>query len=220
MVSQRRVLFVHVDGVHSDIGNVDNLRLEAVDDDPLVLGLAKHKWFAVFEHQLGVGLGLPVKQVTKSHVIEDVAVLVDLNQRGALVLKSAGQHLGHVLGLTVDGPRHKCRVCTECQRERPEGVVQGAHRRGLGVFADLGGGGVLAFGKTVDLVVEKNDVDVEVSPERVNQVVAPDGKGVAITGDDPHAELWASDLEPGRDCGCAPVDGVEAVRVHVVGEAA
>ena len=44
--------------------------------------------------------------------------------------------------------------------------------------------------------------------------------GVAVAGDDPHVEVGPSDGQAGRDRGCPPVDAVDAVRVHVVREAA
>ena len=51
-------------------------------------------------------------------------------------------------------------------------------------------------------------------------MVAADAEAVAVAGDDEDGELGAGGLEAGRDGGGAAVDGVEAIGVDVVGEAA
>src|SRR6185503_1652469 len=79
---------------------------------------------------------------------------------------------------------------------------------------------VLALCETVDSVIEQDDVDVEVAPDRVNQVIAADRKRVPVSGDDPHRQLGVRSFYPGRDCRCSPVDAVKPVGVHVIGEAA
>jgi hypothetical protein len=68
-------------------------------------------------------------------------------------------------------------------------VVQRAHRRRLGDLAELGGRRVLALGQPVDLVVEQQDRQVDVAPQRVDEVVAADRQPVAVTGDDEHLEV-------------------------------
>src|SRR5262249_6571464 len=78
----------------------------------------------------------------------------------------------------------------------------------------------LALGQTVDLIVEEDDLDVDVAPEGVQQVSGADGQAVAVAGDDPDGEVRTSHLQAGGEGGSATVDGVEAVGVHVVREAA
>jgi hypothetical protein len=104
------------------------------------------------------------------------------------------------------------------QRERVERRVDAAHRARLRLLAELGRGRVLALGEAVDPVVEHHHVDVDVAPEQVNEVVAADGQRVAVAGDEPDAEVGARRLEAGRERGRAAVDGVKAVRLHVVRE--
>src|SRR5262249_57870755 len=79
---------------------------------------------------------------------------------------------------------------------------------------------VLALGQPIDAVVEHQDAEVEVAAEHVDQVIASDGERIAVARHDPYRELRPRDLEAGRDGGCATVDGMEAVGVDVVGEAA
>ena len=68
-------------------------------------------------------------------------------------------------------------------------VVDGAHRRALGHLAQRRGRRILPLGQSVDAVVEEHDVDVEITPDGVDQVVAADAQGVAVAGDDPHREV-------------------------------
>src|SRR6185503_2977262 len=79
---------------------------------------------------------------------------------------------------------------------------------------------VLALREAVDLVVEQNDLEIDVAPERVDHVIAADRQAIAVAGDHPDIEVGARDLEARRDRRRATVDRVEAVRVHVVREAA
>jgi hypothetical protein len=145
-------------------------------------------------------------------VVEDVAVLVDLDQRGAAVLGRRAQHRGQVLAVGVDGAGHEGGLGAERQRERVERRVQRAERRGLGDLALLGGRRVLALGQPVDPVVEQQDLQVDVAAQRVDQVVAADRQRVAVTGDHPDGQVGPGGGEAGGDRRGAAVD-----RVHPVG---
>jgi len=106
------------------------------------------------------------------------------------------------------------------QRHRVERGVDRAHRRGLGDLADLRRRRVLTLGETVDPVVEQQDRQVDVAPERVHEVVAADGQRVAVPGDDPDRQVRTRCRQPGRDRRRPAVDRVHAVGVHVVREPA
>src|SRR2546422_4132758 len=69
-------------------------------------------------------------------------------------------------------------------------------------------------------VVEEQDRDVHVPPERVQHVVAADREPVAVPRHDEHLEIRARQPEPGGDGRRAAVDRMEPVGVHVVREAA
>ena len=56
-------------------------------------------------------------------VVEDVAVLVDLDEGRALVLGGGAQHLGDVCAVGVHGARDEGRLGAERERERVERVV-------------------------------------------------------------------------------------------------
>ena len=72
--------------------------------------------------------------------------------------------------------------------------------------------------KPVDLVVEEQDLEVDIAAESVDQVVAADREGVAVTGDHPHREVGPGGGDTRGDGRGPPMDGVHPVGVHVVGE--
>src|SRR5699024_8836584 len=72
----------------------------------------------------------------------------------------------------------------------------------------------------VDPVVEQQDVEVDVAAQGVDEVIAADGHGVAVAGDHPDGLVLAGGDQSGGDGRRAAVDGVHAVGVEVVREAA
>src|SRR5699024_12386481 len=70
-----------------------------------------------------------------------------------------------------------------------------------------------------DPVVEEQDRHVDVAAHGVDEVVAADGEGVAVAGDDPDREVGAARGQAGGDGRGAAVDGVHPVGVEVVREA-
>ena len=75
---------------------------------------------------------------------------------------------------------HKRSLCTNRQHRRREWLLDSAERRGLGYFAQLRGRGVLTFGQAVNLVVEQNQVQVDISAASVDKVVTTNRQRVAI----------------------------------------
>ena len=78
-----------------------------------------------------VGPGVLVEDRVERAVVEDVAVLVHLDERGALVLVRPPEHLDHVLAVHVVGAGDERRLGAERDRDRVERVVERAERRRL-----------------------------------------------------------------------------------------
>ena len=77
---------------------------------------------------------------------------------------------------------------------------------------------ILSLRQSIDAVVEHDDVQVNISSNAVHQVVASDAKRIAISRDDKHGQVGASDFETARKGRCTTVDRVHAIGVHVVRE--
>ena len=54
----------------------------------------------------------------------------------------------------------------------------------------------------------------------MQQMVATDAERVAITRDHPHHQVWPARLQAGSNGGRAAVNGMEAIRIHVIRETA
>ena len=66
---------------------------------------------------------LPFAEQVERAVVEHVAVLVHLHERGSPVRSRAAEHLGHVLTVVVDRPRHERGLGAQRQGDRVERVV-------------------------------------------------------------------------------------------------
>ena len=207
--------------VLADVGDVDDLEaaVGAPRDSALALDAEADRLAGDQPDLVGV-LDVLVGQRRERAVVEHRAVLVDLDERGALVGRRGAQHLSEVALVAVDRPRDERRLGAERERDRVERLVGDAERRRLRDLAELGGRRRLALGQPVDLVVEQQDLDRDVPPQRVDQVVAADRERVAVAGHDPDREVLAGRGEAGRKRGGAAVDPVHPVGVHVVGEPA
>ena len=124
------------------------------------------------------------------------------------------------LAIDVDRTRDERRVGAERERDRVKRMIDRSGRCRLRHLAHLGGRRVLPLRQAVDAVVEHQNVDVEVAAQDVDEMVAADRERVAVAGHDPDRQLGARRFQAGRDRGRAAVDRMEAVRVHVVREAA
>ena len=87
-------------------------------------------------------------------VVEDVAVLEDLQECRALVMRRGSQRFLQMRQVHVDRSRDEGRFRTDRQRQRIERPVQRPHRRRLRHLAELRRRRVLALRQTVDPVVE------------------------------------------------------------------
>jgi hypothetical protein len=160
-----------------------------------------------------------VGDVREGAVVEHRAVLEDLDERGARVLGGGAQDAG--------------RCCLSRSTVRATNVALGpsASDTGLnGSSIDPNGVDFVTFPRSrrrrdltlrepVDLVVEEQDLDRHVAPQRVDQVVAADRQRVAVAGHDPDREVVARAASPVASAGAAAVDAVHPVGVHVVREA-
>ena len=81
------------------------------------------------EHCISIGLA---GDVFKCGVVKDVAVLVDLNQRGALVLGGTTEHLLHVCTVHVMRTGHESSLCSDRKSDGIKGCVYGTNRCRLG----------------------------------------------------------------------------------------
>ena len=78
----------------------------------------------------------------------------------------------------------------------------------------------MAFGQTVDAVVQQNHVQVDVTAYGVDEVITADGETVTVTGDLPYRQVGINNLGTCRDGGSTSVNSLHCIRIHVVGQTA
>ena len=144
----------------------------------------------------------------KAPVVEDVAVLVDFQERGASVAVRPAHHRLHVLGIAVHRTGDERCICAECKRHGIERMVDRPVGRTLRDFALLRGGAVLPLRQAVYLVIEQQDLHVYVAAQEVDQVIPSYGEGVAVSRDDPYVQVGAACLESRGNGRGASVDGI------------
>ncbi len=213
-------LVVNDDLAAGDVGGVRDLEPETtrLAHDALLPRPAERDRLTVLQtDQHRVAAGRVLQHVERT-VVEDGTVLVDLDEGATLVRGGGTQHRVQVLAVGVDGTGHERRLRAERERDRVERGVAGADRRRLGDLAELRRGRALPLGQPVDPVVEHQDLEVDVTAECVDEVVAADRQRVTVTADDPYRQVWTADRETRRDRRCPAVDRVHAVGVEVVRE--
>ena len=87
-----------------------DFRQRAVHPYAPVAILAKHHWLAVFEIQHAIGTNRTFSEMIERVVVKDVAVLVDLDKRNALVLRSRFNHRAEMFDVDIDRTGHKRRL--------------------------------------------------------------------------------------------------------------
>jgi hypothetical protein len=100
------------------VGHLDGEHLAAVlvADHAVLAVAAEPDRLPVLERDDRVGLGVLVLDRVERAVVEDRAVLVDLDQRRATVGSGRRQHRGEVPAVGVDRARHEGRLGAESQR--------------------------------------------------------------------------------------------------------
>ena len=66
------------------------------------------------------------------------------------------------------------------------------------------------------LDIKKDDLEPDIAPHGMDEMVAADGKSIAVAGDDPNRQFRPRHLQAGGNGRGAPVDGVHAIGFHVV----
>src|SRR5262245_14540556 len=164
---------------------------------------------------------LTLGQVSKSAVVIDVTVLIHFDEGRALVGSSPLDSGDEMLCICINSARHKRRLSTNRHAERIERMI-GDPQRGRfdPLLSEFRGRGILSFGKPVDTVVKEHDLHIHIAPQDMQQVITPNTESITITRDYPYHEIGPARLEPCGNGGRTAMNGVEAIRMHIVGEAA
>jgi hypothetical protein len=54
----------------------------------------------------------------------------------------------------------------------------------------------LPLGQSVNFIIENNNVDVDVPPKKVNEMISADRHGIPVAGDHPHTQPGIGAFHP------------------------
>ncbi len=196
------------------------LRLTVSEDNAFVIVFSEDKRLAVLQNQAMIVANTLVSGIREGAVVEDSAILVDLNEGCALMQGGAVQHHAQVCVVDVDAAG-----CERCfgpngYRQRSQRVVYHSVRGCLRLLSLFRCRGILPLGKPVNAVVKQQNVYVNVASDGMEQVVSTDTEAISISGDDPDGEVRSSEFDAGGNGQSSAMDAMKAVGVEIVGEAA
>ena len=114
---------MHHDPIGQDVCRLDDLQLEAGLHHAVLAALAERDRLAMADinHTF---LGAVLAQRVERAVVEDRAVLKDLDKRRTTMRSRGPQHLREALAVRIQRPSDECRLRTQCHRYRVEREVQ------------------------------------------------------------------------------------------------
>jgi hypothetical protein len=201
------------------IGEIDHLHRKTIEPNPFVSVLSKDHRLAMLEFDRGVVASGFVLGIAERSIIEHVAVLIDLDKARTAMVRRSLENCSEVFDVAVNGTGDERRLGANCHTDRIQRVIDHPHGGTLGDLPLDARRRVLPLGQTVDSVIEQHDIQIDVSAEQVNEVVAADAECIAVARDDPDTQVWSRQLQPCCYRRRATVDGVDSVRVDVVGKA-
>src|SRR5438128_5273426 len=109
----------------------NHFRIHSVQAYALVAVLAENERLTVFEVQGVIRLDAFVGGVIENAVVEDLAVLINLNECRAFMSRGAFQSLRQMIDVDVHGSGDKSSFGADGQRQRPQGIVDRSQRTGF-----------------------------------------------------------------------------------------
>ena len=184
---------------------------------PVPLGAEQQRLAVLHEQLVLSGHGL-VGEVRERGIVEHDAVLEDLDERCAGVGVGLLEHIHQVRLVDIHRTRHEPRSDPQGHGGRTDRIGHRAAWRGGRQRAPLGCRRDLALGQTVDLVVEQDDIEIDVAPQGMHQVISANTEPVAITRNHPDVEVGIRQLGARGHRWSPAVNRVKTVGGHVVGE--
>ena len=111
-------------------------------------------------------------------------------------------------------------LCSNGDADGIDWVFDRAVRARFGTLSGLGSRRVLPLGKTINTVIEEQDIDVDITSKCMQEMVATNRQGVAVTGGDPDLQIGPGAFEAGSQRGGTSVNRVNSISIHVIREAA
>lgn len=201
------------------LSKLDDFQIETVLNETEFIIFSKEKWLAMFDEYGVSGTALLAVDFVVSTVVEDNAILQDFTNGASLMFIRRFQNLYRSGPVGSYGAGEEVAAGTETELCRAERIFHGAVRTRFAHETSRRRGRILALGQTVDSVVQKNHVQIDIPSVGMYEVIAADGEAVAVTADLPYRKFRIGHFATRGD-GCSPaVDSIHAVGVHIVRQA-
>src|SRR5690606_23711152 len=107
---------------------VDYLRIESIEPYALVTCCAEDEWLAIFEEQCFLRLRSFLCEYFEGPIVEDVAILIDLEEGSTFMLIRPDQHRLQVFRIAIHCSRYKRSIGSDCKSERIEWMIDASER--------------------------------------------------------------------------------------------
>src|SRR5204863_2684556 len=101
--------------------------------------LAEDHWLSVLQHKYSFISNRPLCEIFECAIVEDIAILIDLNKRSAFMMESFFESCRQVLCVDIDRAGNKGSFCSYRHAERIERLLYCAHRTRFRFLAELRG---------------------------------------------------------------------------------
>jgi hypothetical protein len=129
--------------------------------------------------------------------IKSDAGCVKVKKGKSLMPEPFNQGSGNALGIPCKEAGHKSGTIRQSHQRRIEGRVRAPLGRGLGFETDGRAGRRLSFGETINGIVKKQVLDINVSPDSMRQMTASNAQPIAVSTYGAYGQLWIGQFHTG-----------------------
>ena len=159
---------------NSALTDGDDLELFVYQDETLVPVLSENHPLTMSQNYRAVSFDFFVGDLAVRAVIVDDTIDKHLCHGASVVFGGSHENLLIQLQLRIYASCKECAACAHYEGTGIEGMLHGSVRGCLGNLAEGRCRGILTFCQSVDTVVEQDDVDVDITPDGVDEMVAAD----------------------------------------------
>ena len=191
-------------------------KFQAFQHDTLFIVFAEQHLFAVAQENRTVGTKFLIDNLFMDTVVKDHTVHQHFSHGSTFMAGRSSQHFGRILQIHIDHTGKEITTGTQSQFSRNKRIFDRPVRRALGNETTIGSRGILPLRQTIYLVVEQHDIQVHVAADSMDKMVTTDSQTVAVTSNQPDAQVRTSRLHAGSDSSTTTMNRMETVCVHII----
>ena len=194
----------------------NGFQFKTIQHKTFVTFFSENHLFAVAKEDGTVCTIFLINDTLMNAVIENYTVYQHFRDRSTFMACRSSQYFSCILQIHIDHPGKEVSACSQSQFSRDKRVFHCSVRRTFRNEATFGSRGVLSFGQTINFIVEKNYVQVDITTYGMDKMVTTDSQTVAVAGDQPDTQVGTGSLHTCCYCSTTSVDGMETVCIHII----